>query len=254
MFAAAAGLGGQRDERELDFAELRELTRHHLQAFARAAGRPFPQDPRQQLAEAIGAVLASWQAPKAFEYRRLHQLPDSLGTAVTVQAMVFGNAGGRSGAGVGFTRDPSSGEPQPWVDFLFDAQGEDVVSGRRSAPGHEALARVLPECWAQLVQATHTLEQHLGDMQDFEFTVQEGRLYLLQTRNGKRTAQAAARIALDLAEEGLISRTEALARTAELDAGQVVGAARAAVFAQDQAGPVEGAVEDPLGLGLGTFG
>jgi len=218
---AAAGLGGQRDERELDFAELRELTRHHLQAFARAAGRPFPQDPRQQLAEAIAAVLASWQAPKALEYRRLHQLPDSLGTAVTVQAMVFGNAGGRSGAGVGFTRDPSSGEPQPWVDFLFDAQGEDVVSGRRSAQGHEALASVLPDCWAQLVQATHTLEQHLGDMQDFEFTVQEGHLYLLQTRSGKRSAYATARIALDMLDEGLITADEALRRTTGLGPEQL---------------------------------
>lgn len=218
---AAAGLGAQRDERELDFAVLRELTRHHLQAFAQAAGRPFPQDPRQQLSEAIAAVLASWQAPKAVEYRRLHQLPDTLGTAVTVQAMVFGNAGGRSGAGVGFSRDPSSGEPRPWVDFLFNAQGEDVVSGRRSAQGHEALASVLPDCWAQLVQATRTLEQHLGDMQDFEFTVQEGALYLLQTRSGKRSALATARIALDMLDEGLISPDEALRRTAGLGPEQL---------------------------------
>jgi len=219
--APAAGLGAPRDERDLDFAELRELTRQHLKAFAQAAGRPFPQDPRQQLAEAIAAVLASWQAPKAVEYRRLHQLPDTLGTAVTVQAMVFGNAGGRSGAGVGFTRDPSSGEPQPWVDFLFNAQGEDVVSGRRSAQGHEALASVLPDCWAQLVQATHTLEQQLGDMQDFEFTVQEGTLYLLQTRSGKRSAYATARIALDMLDEGLINADEALRRTAGLGPEQL---------------------------------
>lgn len=218
---AAAGLGAQRDERELDFAELRELTRHHLQAFAQAAGRPFPQDPRQQLSEAIAAVLASWQAPKAVEYRRLHQLPDTLGTAVTVQVMVFGNAGGRSGAGVGFSRDPSSGERRPWVDFLFNAQGEDVVSGRRSAQGHEALASVLPDCWAQLVQATRTLEQHLGDMQDFEFTVQEGTLYLLQTRSGKRSALATARIALDMLDEDLISPDEALRRTVGLGPEQL---------------------------------
>jgi len=219
--APAASLGAPRDERDLDFAELRELTRQHLKAFAQAAGRPFPQDPGQQLAEAIAAVLASWQAPKAVEYRRLHRLPDTLGTAVTVQAMVFGNAGGRSGAGVGFTRDPSSGEPEPWVDFLFNAQGEDVVSGRRSAQGHEALANVLPDCWAQLVLATHTLEQQLGDMQDFEFTVQEGTLYLLQTRSGKRSAYATARIALDMLDQGLISAEEALRRTAGLGPEQL---------------------------------
>lgn len=228
--ADLAQVAAGRDERELDFTELRTLTRAHLASVQRATGRPFPQQPQAQLAAAIQAVFASWHAPKARDYRRLKQLDDGMGTAVTVQRMVFGNAGGTSGAGVGFTRHPSSGERQPWVDFLFNAQGEDVVSGRRSAQGHDELAQVAPTVWAELLDATHRLETEFRDMQDFEFTVENGHLYLLQTRNGKRTTQAAARIALDLAEEGLISRTEALARTAELDAdhlavARVVGAA-----------------------------
>ena len=168
-------LAAGRDERDLDFTELRELTRRYLATYARAHGQPFPQDPTQQLADAIGAVLASWQSEKAVAYRRLHELPDDLGTAVTVQAMVFGNAGGRSGAGVGFTRDPATGEPHLWVDFLFNAQGEDVVSGRRSAHGHDELATVLPATWDALCTATAQLERTLGDMQDFEFTVQDGK-------------------------------------------------------------------------------
>ncbi|WP_338440205.1 PEP/pyruvate-binding domain-containing protein [uncultured Aquabacterium sp.] len=214
--AQVATLAAGRDERTLDFAELRTLTQQHLATYAREAGRPFPQDPTAQLSEAITAVLASWQAPKAVAYRRVNHLPDTLGTAVTVQTMVFGNAGGHSGAGVGFTRDPATGEPHLWVDFLFNAQGEDVVSGRRSAHGHDALASVLPSAWTALQEAAHQLEQHLGDMQDFEFTVQDGQLYMLQTRNGKRTPQAAARIALDLFDEGLITAEVARQRTAGL--------------------------------------
>jgi pyruvate,orthophosphate dikinase len=214
---AARTLHGDRDERDLDFADLRALTQRFLAVYASAAGRPFPQDPADQLAGAIAAVLASWQSPRAREYRRLNQIADAVGTAVAVQCMVFGNAGGRSGAGVGFTRNPSSGEPALWVDFLFNAQGEDVVSGRRSANGHDALAAVLPEVWQELVDAAQQLEQDFGDMQDFEFTVQEGRLFMLQTRAGKRTPQAAARIALDLLDEGLIGQRLALERTAGLD-------------------------------------
>lgn len=214
---ATSTLFGGRDERDLDFAELRELARRFLQVYAEAARRPFPQEPSQQLAEAIGAVFASWQSPRAREYRRLNHVPDAVGTAVTVQCMVFGNAGGLSGAGVGFTRDPASGAPGLWVDFLFNAQGEDVVSGRCSANGHEELAAVLPEAWAGLEDAARQLEYVFGDMQDFEFTVQEGRLFMLQSRHGKRTSQAAARIALDLLDEGVIEAALALERTAGLD-------------------------------------
>ena len=202
-----------RDEHDLDFAELRQLTQRYLAVFEAHAGRPFPQDPIEQLNDAIAAVFASWQSAKACEYRRLNHLSDEIGTAVTVQAMVFGNAGGLSGAGVGFTRDPASGAPQLWVDFLFNAQGEDVVSGRRSAHGHETLASVMPDAWEALQRATRTLEHALGDMQDFEFTVQDGRLFMLQTRSGKRTPQAAARIALDLLDEGVITPAVARERT-----------------------------------------
>ena len=214
---ATRALMGAGDERELDFADLRELTKRHLALYAHAAGRPFPQEPRLQLAGAIEAVLASWQSPKACAYRKLNRIPDSIGIAVTVQSMVFGNAGGRSGAGVGFSRDPATGEPKLWVDFLFNAQGEDVVSGRRSAHGHDELASVLPAVWLELGNAAQQLEHTFGDMQDFEFTVQEGRLFMLQTRAGKRTPQAAARTALDMFDEGLISAEVARERTASLD-------------------------------------
>jgi len=232
---AVTALVGPRDERDLDFSDLRELTRRFLVAYSQGAGRPFPQEPAQQLAGAIKAVFASWQSVKACEYRRLNRIPDAIGTAVTVQRMVFGNAGGQSGAGVGFTRDPASGEPALWVDFLFNAQGEDVVSGRRSAHGHDELATVLPDVWQALVDAVQQLEHAFGDMQDFEFTVQEGTLFLLQTRAGKRTPQAAARIALDMLDEGLVGREVALERCAGLDREAL---ARPRIVASSGAPPV----------------
>ena len=202
-----------RDERQLDFAEMRTLARTFLEIYAAHARQPFPQDVREQLLGAIRAVFASWHSEKAAAYRQIHRIDGKLGTAVTIQSMVFGNSGNRSGAGVGFTRDPSTGERRLWVDFLTNAQGEDVVSGRRNAHGHEALAAVAPEAWKKLEESTAILEKDFGDMQDFEFTVQEGTLYLLQTRSGKRTPIAAARIALDLLDEGTIDHATALART-----------------------------------------
>lgn len=205
-----------RDERELDFNELRELTRRFQSLYESQAGHPFPQSVQEQLSGAIQAVFKSWHAPKALEYRAIHGLDEAMGTAVTLQRMVFGNTGSHSGAGVGFTRDPSTGEAQLWLDFLVNAQGEDVVSGRRNAHGHDALARVAPHAWSELLQAAQRLEREFGDMQDFEFTVQDGQLFMLQTRAGKRTPRAAARIALDLLDEGLIDRSTALQRTAKL--------------------------------------
>ncbi len=210
-----------RDERLLDFAQLRQLTRSFLALYAEAAGRPFPQDTHEQLSGAIGAVFASWNADKAQEYRRIHDIDPHMGTAVILQRMVFGNAGGHSGAGVGFTRDPSTGEPRLWVDFLANAQGEDVVSGRRNAHGHDTLASVAPQAWQQLQAAAQVLERDFLDMQDFEFTVQDGTLHMLQTRAGKRTALAAARIALDLHDEGWIPTHEAQRRTQALEHGQL---------------------------------
>ena len=220
--AQSTALVGTRDERDLDFAELRMLTRHYLDAYARAAGSPFPQDPLAQLKGAIGAVFASWQSNKACEYRRQRDIPDTIGTAVTVQTMVYGNAGGRSGSGVGFTRDPVTGEPALWIDFLFNAQGEDVVSGRRSAYGHDELAAVMPAVWQALTDTAAKLEHEFGDMQDFEFTVQDSHLYLLQTRNGKCSAQALARIALDLCDAGVISVDVARERTSALKPDELV--------------------------------
>jgi pyruvate,orthophosphate dikinase len=218
----SAVLVGTRDERDLDFEELRALTRRFLDVYVSAAGTPFPQDPQAQLIGAIGAVFASWQSPKACEYRRQRGIPDTIGTAVTVQTMVYGNAGGRSGSGVGFTRDPVSGEPSLWIDFLFNAQGEDVVSGRRSAFGHDELAFVMPAVWQALGETATKLEREFGDMQDFEFTVQDAHLYLLQTRNGKCSAQALARIALDFFDSGAISAEMACERTAALKLDDLV--------------------------------
>lgn len=205
-----------RDERLLDFRELRDLTRRFLSLYQQHAGQAFPQDVNEQLSGAIRAVFASWHAAKAQAYRKLKQIDSAMGTAVTVQSMVFGNSGGHAGAGVGFTRDPMSGERQLWVDFLANAQGEDVVSGRRNAHGHQVLASVAPDAWRQLEESTQALEREFEDMQDFEFTVQDGVLHLLQTRSGKRTPLAAARIALDLLDEGLIDTTVALERTSGL--------------------------------------
>lgn len=219
---------GGTDERALDFAALRTLAARHLETYRHEAGEAFPQDAHEQLRQAIRAVFASWRSDKANTYRALHGLADDMGTAVTVQRMVFGNGGGLSGAGVGFTRNPSSGEPLPWIDFLFNAQGEDVVSGRRSAIGHEQLAAVMPQLWHALLRVAGELERAFGDMQDFEFTVQDGQLYLLQTRAGKRTPLAAARIALDLWDEGVIDTTLARERTHGLDATALVQRAIAA--------------------------
>lgn len=209
-------------ERDLDFSVLRDLSRDYLALYLQHTGTPFPQSAVTQLQMAISAVLKSWHSDKARHYRQINHLDDSMGTAVTIQAMVFGNAGGHSGSGVGFSRDPINGANQLWVDFLFNAQGEDVVSGRRSAHGQVALGDILPDTWQQLVRAVTQLEKHFKDMQDFEFTVENGRLFLLQTRTGKRTPNAAARIALDLCAEGLISKKDARERLAQIPREQLL--------------------------------
>jgi pyruvate,orthophosphate dikinase len=208
---------GVDNERELDFRALRALTGTMLERFEAAAGRPFPADPLVQLTEAAAAVFRSWDAPKAVAYRRLKGLDDEAGTAVTVQMMVFGNTGGDSGAGVGFTRDPATGENLLYFDFCFNGQGEDVVAGRRTLTDNAHLRQRLPLTYAALLAARGRLEALFGDMQDFEFTVQAGQLYLLQTRRGQRTANAALRIAVDMVAEGLIPPAEALARLATID-------------------------------------
>lgn len=151
----------------------------------------------------------------------MHEIDDAIGTAVTIQRMVFGNSGCHSGAGVGFTRDPTSGQNHIWVDFLANAQGEDVVAGQRNAHGHEVLAQTAPDAWGELQTTALRLEQEFKDMQDFEFTVQDGALYMLQTRSGKRTPLAAARVALDLLDEGLIDAEQAQERTHALQDDQL---------------------------------
>ena len=214
---AAQREAGVDSARELDFRQLAQLTREFLAIFRDVAGQPFPQDPLEQAEAAIAAVFASWNSARAIEYRRLNDLPDSIGTAVTVQRMVFGNAGGTSGAGVAFTRDPAGGDNRLYVDFLFNSQGEDVVSGRFAAGDAERLQTVLPDVWARLETVRGTLEAEFRDAQEFEFTVQDGELFLLQTRSGKRTPWAALRIAVDQVREGLIAPDEALRRLDGID-------------------------------------
>jgi pyruvate,orthophosphate dikinase len=213
----AGALDDIANERELDFRALRALTQGMLQRYAELDGAPFPADPMTQLAQAVAAVFRSWDAPKAATYRRLKGLSDAIGTAVIVQAMVFGNAGGRSGAGVAFTRDPASGAPGLYFDFCSNGQGEDVVAGRLTVSDSQRLEHVLPAVFAELQAVRAKLEAEFCEVQDFEFTVQDSRLYLLQTRTAQRTPWAALRTAVDMAQEGLITWEEALRRLAGVD-------------------------------------
>ena len=197
---------------ELDVAALRELTRHFQTLY------DFPADPREQLERAIRAVFDSWSGERAVAYRRINGIPDDWGTAVNVQQMVFGNRGERSCSGVAFSRDEITGAPDPSGDFLRNAQGEDVVSGVRTPDDLSELRDWMPEIHAELVDILRTLERHAGDMQDTEFTVEEGRLYMLQTRNAKRPAQAAVRFAVDAVDEGFLTSADAIQT---IDAGRL---------------------------------
>jgi pyruvate, orthophosphate dikinase len=206
---------------ELDVAALRELVARYQQVYRAQVGRPFPQDPMDQLLGAVEAVLRSWNAPRAVEYRRLRDLSGLRGTAVTVQAMVFGNTGGTSGSGVGFTRDPTTGDNHLYVDFLLDSQGEDVVAGRHGAEEPERLVAAVPGLAHELQRVRRTLEVNFGDVQDFEFTVEDANLWILQTRAAKPAAWAALRIACDLVEEGIIDRATALERLSAFDLDEI---------------------------------
>jgi pyruvate, orthophosphate dikinase len=209
---------------DLNADDLERLVTRYKERVKEDRGEPFPQDPNAQLWGAIGAVFGSWMNQRAITYRRLHNIPESWGTAVNVQAMVFGNMGESSATGVAFTRNPSTGEKKLYGEYLINAQGEDVVAGIRTpqeiteAARKEAgsdkpsMEKALPEAFAALKRIQGTLERHYRDMQDLEFTVEQGKLWMLQTRSGKRTAQAALRIAVDLAQEKLIDRTEAVKR------------------------------------------
>ena len=209
---------------ELSADDWKAVIASYKKAVEKELGKPFPQDPAEQLWGAIGAVFGSWRNDRAETYRRLHNIPESWGTAVNVQAMVFGNMGETSATGVAFTRDPSTGANEYYGEFLINAQGEDVVAGirtpqpltkrAREAMGETDLSmeEAMPTVYGELVEVFQKLEKHYRDMQDIEFTIQEGKLWMLQTRNGKRTAKAALKIAVDLCEEGLISENEAVLR------------------------------------------
>ncbi|TWT04058.1 pyruvate, phosphate dikinase [Reyranella sp. CPCC 100927] len=219
---------------ELKAADWKDVIKQYKKVIERELGKPFPQDPQEQLWGAVGAVFGSWMNQRAITYRRLHDIPESWGTAVNVQAMVFGNMGDDCATGVAFTRNPSTGENLFYGEYLVNAQGEDVVAGIRTpqqltVQGKEAqksdkpaMEEVMPEVYRQLAEIRDRLERHYHDMQDIEFTVQSGKLYMLQTRNGKRTAKAALKIAVDMVREGLIDRKEAVTRIAPASLDQLL--------------------------------
>ncbi|NLM28663.1 MAG: pyruvate, phosphate dikinase [Clostridiaceae bacterium] len=195
---------------DLDASDLKELVAKYKELYIRIKGEPFPQEPKAQLMEAVKAVFRSWDNPRAIVYRRLNDIPSDWGTAVNVQEMVYGNMGNDSGTGVAFTRDPATGEKKLYGEFLMNAQGEDVVAGIRTPYPIEKLKEINPEVYNQFVDIAKKLENHYRDMQDMEFTIERGKLFMLQTRNGKRTAAAALKIAVDLVNEGMITKEEAL--------------------------------------------
>jgi len=201
---------GVTSDTDLDAGDLKKLVEQYKELYHKEMGVPFPQDPRVQLMEAVKAVFRSWDNPRAIVYRRLNDIPSDWGTAVNVQEMVYGNMGNDSGTGVAFTRDPSTGEKKLYGEFLMNAQGEDVVAGIRTPQQIEVLKEINPDVYNQFVDIANKLESHYRDMQDMEFTIERGKLFMLQTRNGKRTAQAALKIAVDLVNENMITKEEAL--------------------------------------------
>ena len=197
---------------DLDAEALKTLVERFKAAIQKKTGKAFPQDPKEQLWGAIFAVFGSWNNPRAVKYRDLYEIKGLLGTAVNVQAMVFGNMGDGCGTGVAFTRNPSTGENLFYGEYLMNAQGEDVVAGIRTPRSISELEKEMPDCYRELVAIRHKLESHYKDMQDIEFTIERGKLYMLQTRNGKRTAAAAVRVAVEMTSEGMIDKKEALRR------------------------------------------
>jgi len=201
---------GVKFDTELTAEDLMEVVEIYKAEYKNHAGVDFPQDPREQLLEAVKAVFRSWNNDRAITYRRLNDIPSSWGTAVNVQEMVYGNRGDDCGTGVAFTRNPATGEKKLYGEYLMNAQGEDVVAGIRTPQSIDTLKEVMPECYEEFVRICGILENHYKDMQDMEFTIENGKLFMLQTRNGKRTAQAALKIAVDLVNEGMITKEEAI--------------------------------------------
>ncbi|HET9185038.1 MAG TPA: pyruvate, phosphate dikinase, partial [Solirubrobacterales bacterium] len=228
LLTAAREKNGAATDADLSAEALCLLVPRYLKLIAERGRRPFPQDPREQLWGAIGAVFESWNNPRARDYRRLERIPDRPGTGVNIQAMVFGNRGNDCATGVAFTRNPATGERRFFGEYLINAQGEDVVAGIRTprpvegSDGDGGLEKDLPQAWKDLQQVSATLERHFHDMQDIEFTIQHGRLFMLQTRTGKRTGRAAVRIACEMVEEGLISPRMALQRVEPLHLTQML--------------------------------
>ena len=197
---------------ELDADDMKQLVVLFKKFYKKEKGVEFPQDPKVQLMEAVKAVFRSWDNPRANVYRRMNEIPYDWGTAVNVQTMVFGNSGDNSGTGVAFTRNPATGEKALFGEYLINAQGEDVVAGVRTPSPISKLHEEMPHVYEQFVDIANKLEQHYKDMQDMEFTIEDGKLYMLQTRNGKRTAAAALKVAVDLVDEGMIDEKEAVLR------------------------------------------
>ena len=203
---------GVKQDVELDADDMKELVKRFKEFYKNEKGVDFPQDPKVQLMEAVKAVFRSWDNPRANVYRRMNEIPYDWGTAVNVQSMVFGNSGNKSGTGVAFTRNPATGEKALFGEYLINAQGEDVVAGVRTPSPISKLHEEMPEVYEQFADIANRLEQHYKDMQDMEFTIEDGKLYMLQTRNGKRTAAAALKVAVDLVDEGMIDEKEAVCR------------------------------------------
>ncbi|MBI6871731.1 pyruvate, phosphate dikinase [Clostridium aciditolerans] len=201
---------GAKFDTDLSASDLKDVVKKYKALYEKEMGKEFPQEPKEQLLEAVTAVFRSWDNPRAIVYRRLNDIPSDWGTAVNVQSMVFGNMGETSGTGVAFTRNPATGEKLIFGEYLINAQGEDVVAGIRTPQPITKLHEDLPDCYEQFMDIANRLENHYKDMQDMEFTIEQGKLYFLQTRNGKRTAQAALKIAVEMVEEGLITKKEAM--------------------------------------------
>ena len=203
---------GVKDDVDLDADDMKALVVKFKTLYKEKMGKDFPADPKEQLIEAVKAVFRSWDNPRANVYRRMNEIPYDWGTAVNVQCMAFGNSGNRSGTGVAFTRNPATGEKALFGEYLINAQGEDVVAGIRTPSPISKLHEEMPEVYEQFVEIAQRLENHYKDMQDMEFTIENGKLFMLQTRNGKRTAAAALKIAVDLVDEGMIDEKEAVLR------------------------------------------
>ena len=221
LLNSAIDAAGVPEEKELDYMELRKLAENYEQFFFDESEKPFPEDAYEQLDLAVRAVLDSWMSPKATEFRKIHSVKGVRGTAVIIQAMVFGNMDLKSGSGIAFTRNPWTGEKLPVLDFRFEAQGEDLASGSRAGTLGFELKTALPIVYKEFEGIGHELEAHFRDMQDIEFTVEEGKLYILQSRDGKRSPMAALKIAVDLVDEGLISSDEALLKLEGIDLNSI---------------------------------